>query len=115
MAKIEKDPKIQKRISEIHETLEIIKEANFMITDVNLIFIKNELLIPDFMKENTDFSSFDEMLDHSSFKIKNEIEFELYTETEEWDHFVAINTMFQGWIEMLKAAVLDRAMRKMNL
>lgn len=114
MEKKENDPKIQKRIQELQENLKIIKEAKFRITDVNLMFIKNELLVPDFMKENTQFGSFDEMLNKSPFKIKNEIEFEFVTENEEWDQFVAMNTMFQGWIEMLKAALLDRAMRKMN-
>jgi hypothetical protein len=115
MTKTKQDPPVQKRINDLQENLDNIKEAEFSLSNVDLDFIRNELLIPDFMKQNTEFNSFDEMLDQSPFRIRNEILFEVISETDRWDHFVAMNTRFYGWIEMIKSAVLDRALRKMEM
>jgi hypothetical protein len=57
-----------------------------------------KLLTPEFMADNTDFPTFGSMM--NTAKIKSEAQLE----SPEWDEFVALNSEFDSWEDMLSAA-----------
>ena len=90
-----------------------MKGEKFRLSDINIDYIKKELLIPDFMEKHSKFSNFDKMIKSSSFKIDNDIKFRNATETMEWNGYIDNNSDFKDWNEMLRTAVLERATRKL--
>lgn len=62
-----------------------------------------EVLTPDFMQKNSKFKSVEEMFKKSGFNVTTNEDFEKIPETE-LNAFVAQNTNFKNWSEMLKAA-----------
>jgi hypothetical protein len=105
--------KLRKRMDDLHKDIDIMKGDKFRLTEINLDYIRKELLNPDFMEKHTDFSSFDKMITSSSFKIENEIEFRDARDTVEWNEVVVKTTEFKNWKEMLRTSVLERATRKL--
>ena len=65
--------KLKKRMDDIHKNIDNMKGDKFRLTDINLDYIKKELLTPIFMEKHTKFSSFDMMISSSEFKIENEL------------------------------------------
>ena len=108
-----KDSKLKKRLDNIHKDIDVMKDNKFRLSEVNLDYIKKELLIPEFMEKYSKFSNFDKMIKFSSFKIDNEIEFRDATDTIEWNDYIDNNSDFKNWNEMLRTAVLERATRKL--
>lgn len=107
------ESKLRKRMDNLHKDINIMKGEDFRLTEINLEYIRKELLTSDFMQKHTDFRSFDKMIESSSFKIENEIEFGEVTDTFEWNEYVYENTEFKNWKEMLRKSVLERATRKL--
>ncbi len=107
------ESKLRKRMDDLHKDIDIMKGEKFRLTDINLDYIKTELLIPDFMEKHTKFSSFDMMIKSSEFKIENELEFKHATNSTKWDEYIIKGTEFKNWNEMLRIAVLERATRKL--
>jgi hypothetical protein len=60
--------------------------------------VLTRLLTPEFMADNTDFPTFGSMM--NTAKIKSEAQLE----SLEWDEFVALNSEFDSWQDMLSAA-----------
>lgn len=107
------ESKLRKRMDNIHKNIDVMKGDDFRLTEINLEYVRNELLTPDFMQKYTNFKSFSMMIESSSFKIENEIEFGDVTETLQWNGYVNENTKFNNWKEMLRKSVLERANRKL--
>jgi hypothetical protein len=109
------DSKLKKRLDNIHKDIDVMKDNKFRLSEVNLDYIKKELLTPNFMEKHTNFTNFDEMIKSSGFKIENEIEFKDATETLKWNEHVVENSKFKNWKEMLRTSVIERASRKLVL
>ena len=109
------DSKLKKRLDNIHKDIDIMKDDKFRLSEINLDYIKKELLTPDFMEKHTDFTTFDKMVESSDFKIDNEIEFKDATETVKWNEHVMKNSNFKNWKEMLRTSVIERASRKLTI
>lgn len=59
----------------------------------------NEMFELAFMIEFTDFTSIDEMLEASGYKVESDEDFAAIPDAE-WDQFVATTTRFSSWEEM---------------
>ena len=105
--------KLRKRMDNLHKNIDIMKGDKFRLTNINLDYIKKELLTPSFMEKHTKFSSFDMLIKSSEFKIENELEFKDVSNSNEWNEYIIKNTEFKNWNEMLRMAVLERATRKL--
>jgi hypothetical protein len=110
-----KDSKLKKRLDNIHKDIDVMKDNKFRLSEVNLDYIKKELLTTDFMEKYTNFKNFEEMIKSSGFKIENEIEFKDATETLKWNEHIVKNSNFKNWKEMLRTSVIERASRKLAL
>jgi len=106
------EPEIKKRLHKLQKNFENVKKDEFKLSPINIEFIKNRLLIPDFMMKYTNFSDFNEMINSSEFTILNEFEFEKITLDSKWDLYIAKTTSFNSWQEMINQAVLDNAIGK---
>ncbi len=109
------DSIVKKRLENIHDDIDEMKDEKFRLSEINLVYIKNELLTPGFMEKYTKFETFNKMVESSDFRIENEIEFKDATETEKWNVHVVENTDFKDWNEMLRTSVIERASRKLSL
>jgi len=107
------ESKLRKRMDDLHKDIDIMKDKKFRLTEINMDYIKKELLVPVFMEKHTNFSSFEKMIKSTNFKIDNEIEFRDATDTIEWNENIDNNSDFKNWNEMLRTAVLERATRKL--
>jgi hypothetical protein len=107
------ESKLRKRMDDLHKNIDIMKGDKFRITDINLDYIKKELLTPSFMEKHTKFSSFDMMIKSSEFKIENELEFKDASNSTKWNEYIIKSTEFKNWNEMLRIAVLEKATRKL--
>jgi hypothetical protein len=107
------ESKLRKRMDNLHKDIDIMKGDKFRLTDINLDYIKKELLTRDFMEKHTNFSSFDKMIKSSDFKIENELEFRDASNSANWNEYVVKSTEFKDWNEMLRTSVLERATRKL--
>ena len=105
--------KLRKRMDNLHKNIDIMKGDKFRLTNINLDYIKKELLTPIFMEKHTKFSSFDMMIKSSEFKIENELEFKDASNSTKWNDYIIKSTEFKNWNEMLRMAVLERATRKL--
>lgn len=109
------DSKLKKRLENIHKDIDVMKDEKFRLSEINLDYIENELLTPDFIEKHTKFENFNEMIKFSDFRIENEIEFKDATETVKWNLYVVENSDFEDWNEMLRTAVIERASKKLSL
>lgn len=73
----------------------------------------SELLTENFMRANTEFASFSEMLDASGFKVETSQDFAAIPD-DQWDAFVRSRTRFQGWNEMLGTAAKKYAAKELG-
>jgi hypothetical protein len=64
-----------------------------------------ELLNPGFMTKHTHFRSFEDMLGHSGCSVKMPEDFKI--PDAPWDAFIAANSTFTSWHEMLEAAAAE--------
>lgn len=109
------DFNLKERLENIHKDIDPMKDQKFRLSEINLNYIQNELLIPDFMKKHTKYSNLSEMARSGNFRIENEIEFKDIVETEKWNIHVVENSDFKDWNEMLTTAVIERATRKLTI
>lgn len=70
-----------------------------------------ELLTPDFLRSHSRFNSIEEMFEASGFKVETQDDFKNIPD-EPWDEFIAKETTFPNWKEMLIAAGGEYAKRK---
>lgn len=74
----------------------------------------DQLLPPAFMHRFTNYDSADEMIEKGGFAIRTPEDFTALP-TEEWDRFIATNTQFATWSEMLSVAGNEYIARTLNL
>lgn len=63
-----------------------------------------EILTAQFMQRYTRFASLSEMLDHSGVNGTTEDDFEAFLQMQEREAFVAANTQFASWQDLLDQA-----------
>ena len=73
----------------------------------------NELFPASFMKKYTSFSSMDELLDASGFKVESQEDFEAIPDTE-FDKHISANTKFKCWEDMLHEATSQYVSKKLG-
>ena len=73
-----------------------------------------EILTPEFIDQNTNFSTAEELFEASGFDVASQEAFEAIPENE-LDAFVESTTNFSSWREMLNAAGSLWAQRKLGL
>lgn len=100
---------------EIHGEDELNKKLDEMIDKANELqgtsnVTGEELFTNKFMQENTKFSSIDEFENESKFDFSN---FD-NIDQEELDSFVAENTSFDSWEEMLGTASQEYAVKQLG-
>jgi hypothetical protein len=108
------ESKLRKRMDDLHKNIDVMKGNKFRLTDINLDYIKKELLTPNFMIKHTKFSSFEMMMESSEFKIENDLEFKDASNSPIWNEYIINCTEFKNWNEMLRIAVIERATRKLK-
>lgn len=72
----------------------------------NIVSI-DELFSKEFLEKYSAFSSFDEMIDMSGFKLENEEDFSKLSENEDWEFFIIKNTSFNSFEEMENEAAKE--------
>jgi len=87
---------------------EIQKNLNRLTNEIEKIsgpqnVTLNDLFPGEFMSKHTRFSSIDEMVKKSPFKVESEEDFKNIPD-EAWDDYVSKNTPFKGWAEMQSKA-----------
>jgi hypothetical protein len=72
-----------------------------------------EVFSSDFMSKYTDFSSFNEMLDASGFKVQTSEDFAAIPD-DQWDAFVSARTRFENWKEMREEGAREYIARRLR-
>lgn len=72
-----------------------------------------DLLTPEFMRRNTPFSSVDEMFESGGFEVSGQEDFDEIR--PELDAFVARETRFTDWEDMLEAALIPWTKSQLGL
>ena len=73
----------------------------------------DELFPPEFMRQNTDFGSINEMFEASGFKAETEEDLSNVPD-DEWNGFVAQRTRFANWDDMIGAGGKAWAAKKLG-
>ncbi len=102
-----------KGIDEVIKSLNQLEEKARNLNGKHSVPI-SELLTVSFMSRNTKFSSFEAMLEASSFVVKSQEDFEKIPD-EEWDKYVVASTEFLSWQAMLESAGSEWAKAKLGL
>lgn len=85
----------------------LLKEMKKLERKVKL----TELLTDSFIRNNSNYSSLQNMVDSFSGEIDSEKGFE----SKEWDEFVRTQSKFNSWEEMLQAAHDEWVKKKLDL
>ncbi len=94
-AKITGFDEFQKSLDDLVKRIESVSGENEILL--------SELLTTDFMNDNTQFNSLDEMFEKSGFTIASKEDLENIPDNE-WNLFISSNTQFQTWDELLANA-----------
>lgn len=73
-----------------------------------------EVITPDFLSGCSSFSSVDQLIEASGFKVESAEDFRSIPD-DEWDTFIRCNTNYSSWDEMLADASKDWALQKLRL
>ena len=73
-----------------------------------------ELFAPTFMRQHTDFESFEAMIEASGHDVQTPEDFERIPD-DEWERLVKTRTRFPSWTEMQKKAGAEYFRRKLAL
>jgi hypothetical protein len=73
-----------------------------------------DLLTTDFLRKHTAFSSFDDLLRASGFKVDGPEDFTAIPDAA-WDAYIATATSFPNWKAMLEAATKEWVAKKLKL
>ncbi|HIU64465.1 MAG TPA: hypothetical protein IAB06_05480 [Candidatus Avacidaminococcus intestinavium] len=97
MAEKEIDKKFQHYMNLFKKDAELAKM-------LQLVSFEN-LFNPDFLKENSKFTSMDDMIWRSGFGIMNLLEVE-YVNQDKWNQYIAANSDCTTWYEFGKLAMI---------
>ena len=79
---------------------------------LSLVTFEN-LFNPDFLKENSKFTSMDDMIWRSGFGIMNLMEVENVNQ-DKWNEYIAKNTECETWHDFGKVAMIDWMKNKLE-
>ncbi len=71
-----------------------------------------DLMDADFIKANSEYSSLDELVLASGYKVESEEDFGDIPDAE-WDVFIEGNTKFESWEDMQRAAFIEHTKKLM--
>jgi len=91
-----------KGLNELQNKLNILQRDIDKIAKEEKVTL-NDLFPPPFMRKYTQFSSIDEMVKKSPFKVENEEDFKNIPD-KDWDVYVKEKTSFRSWDEMQSKA-----------
>jgi len=74
-----------------------------------------DLMTDNFIKENTAYNSFDEMVNESKLDFSTEEQSAKSFESDQWNNYVQENTDFDSWDEMNKIAVREYTIKNLDL
>jgi len=74
-----------------------------------------DLMTDNFIKENTNYNSFDEMVKKSELDFSTEDQSSETFESNEWNNYVQENTGFESWQEMIEIASREYMIKNINL
>ena len=74
-----------------------------------------DLMTDNFIKDNTDYNSFDEMINESGLDFSTEEQSAKSFESDQWNNYVQENTDFDSWDEMNKIAVREYTIKNLDL
>ena len=95
---------LQRNLNQLQKNIESLQgEVSF-----------SELFPPGFMARYTTFTSFDDLLAKSGFKVETRDDFANIPDAA-WDAYIASSTHFANWEAMKQKAVEEYAQRKLAL
>ena len=74
----------------------------------------SELLTPAFLRQYTQFTSIEDLIEKSGFNIESQADFDTISQTER-DAFIASHTQFSSWDEMLHKALEEYLRQQIGL
>lgn len=97
--------KLEKKLDDMQRAAKEIEQGEEVPFDV--------LFNQTFMSNNTQFSSFDEILEAGNFVVNSPEDFEAIPE-DDFDKHIAKTTQFDTWGDMLNSAATDYAAKKLG-
>jgi hypothetical protein len=73
------------------------------------------LMTDNFIKENSNYNSFDEMVNESELDFSTEKQSAKNFESDQWNDYVQGNTDFESWEEMIKTASKEYMVKNIDL
>lgn len=72
-----------------------------------------DLLSPTFLSQHTNFASLDDLVQRSGFKIESQEDLDNLPQ-DEWDSFIAQNSSFSTFQELLQAAAVEQIKKQLG-
>jgi len=74
-----------------------------------------DLMTDNFINENTNYNSFDEMINESGLDFSTEEQSAKSFESGQWNNYVQENTDFESWKEMIEIASREYMVKNIDL
>jgi len=74
-----------------------------------------DLMTDNFINENTNYNSFDEMINESELDFSTEEQSAKSFESGQWNNYVQENTDFESWKEMIEIASREYMVKNIDL
>lgn len=97
-SKIKGLDKLQRQLKELQRKAEAVGGQHSVSFD--------ELFTASFLTRYTNFTSVEDMIQQSGYKVETSEDFQRIPDSE-WDDFIANNTQFSNWQEMLSLATQE--------
>lgn len=97
---------LQKKLNDLQRNIKSIEGEQKVSFD--------ELFTQDFIKRCSHFESLEDLFKKSGFVINSQEDLQKIPD-KEWDDFIASNTRFKDWKEMLDSAVNEWTRKKLGL
>jgi hypothetical protein len=101
-----------KGLNEIQNKLNVLQHDIEKITKEERVTL-NDLFPSSFMRKYTQFSTINEMVNNSPFKVESEVDFKNIPDND-WDVYVREKTSFQSWNEMKSKAAEEYMGKKVQ-
>lgn len=98
-------------LDELQEKLDILTKKVHELDGLNIPM--SEVLTNDFISRSTKFSSLEELLEASGFKIKSQDDFAAIP-VDDLDRFIRSNSPFDSWNALLSTAGSEWAKKKLG-
>lgn len=99
-------------MAKYNDLSELFKDLQKAAESIEGSYALSDILNDNFVSANTSFSTYEEMVEQSPVKIKDDME---DSEIELLDNYIASNTNYSDWEEMLNAAGTEYAAAQLKL